>query len=121
MRSWSGVSRRSRPFSTSTECPVSRRILLVLAALALIGCPREKRELQSSAPAASRPVRVRISPLQPGQVLPETVQETAYEVNAYQLNEGKRLFEWYNCVGCHAVEPLEQTLALVELVGIEDR
>lgn len=81
---------------------MSKRMLFVLAVLTLFGCPREKRELQSSAAAASRPVRVRISPLQPGQVLPEAVQETAYEVNAYQLNEGKRLFEGYNCAGCHS-------------------
>jgi cytochrome c oxidase cbb3-type subunit III len=82
---------------------VSRWILLV-AALTLVGCPREKREFQSAAPAASRPVRVRVTSLQPGQPLPERVQvpeDTAYEVNAYQLNEGKRLFEWYNCAGCH--------------------
>jgi cytochrome c oxidase cbb3-type subunit 3 len=81
---------------------VSRRLLFIVATLALLGCPREKRELQASAPAASRPVRVRISPLQPGEVLPEAVQESAYEVNAYQVNEGKRLFEGYNCVGCHS-------------------
>ena len=25
-----------------------------------------------------------------------------YEGNAYQLNQGKRLYEWFNCTGCHA-------------------
>jgi len=25
-----------------------------------------------------------------------------YENNAYNLSEGKRLYQWFNCVGCHA-------------------
>jgi cytochrome c oxidase cbb3-type subunit 3 len=25
-----------------------------------------------------------------------------YEDNAYSISEGKRLYEWYNCKGCHA-------------------
>jgi cytochrome c oxidase cbb3-type subunit 3 len=25
-----------------------------------------------------------------------------YEENAVALNDGKRLFQWFNCVGCHA-------------------
>src|SRR5439155_5182647 len=29
-------------------------------------------------------------------------QKTAYEMNAYALSEGKRLFSAYNCSGCHA-------------------
>ena len=29
-------------------------------------------------------------------------QGTPYETNAYQLNQGKRLYDWFNCKGCHA-------------------
>lgn len=79
-----------------------KRIFTVLAALALVACQREKRDFQSLAPSAARPVSVRIPPLQPGQPLPEPQGRFDYERNAYQLNEGKRLFEWYNCSGCHA-------------------
>jgi cytochrome c oxidase cbb3-type subunit 3 len=25
-----------------------------------------------------------------------------YETSAYQLSEGKRLYSWFNCKGCHA-------------------
>jgi len=77
-----------------------KRIFAIL--LLLLACQRETRELQTTPAAASRPVRVRIPPLQPGQPLPDPHLRSAYEVNAYQLNEGKRLFDWYNCSGCHA-------------------
>ena len=82
------------------EFPVSRWILVVV--VLLVGSEREKRELQSPPAGAARPVRVRAVSLQPGQPLPETQLKTTYESNAYQLNEGKRLFEWYNCAGCHS-------------------
>jgi cytochrome c oxidase cbb3-type subunit 3 len=78
---------------------------VALLGLALLACEREKRELQTSPAAAARPLRVRLAPLQPGQPLPEPerpARETAYERNAFALNEGKRLFDWYNCSGCHA-------------------
>jgi cytochrome c oxidase cbb3-type subunit 3 len=29
-------------------------------------------------------------------------QAREYEGNAYHLSEGKRLFTWFNCTGCHA-------------------
>jgi cytochrome c oxidase cbb3-type subunit 3 len=38
---------------------------------------------------------------QPSQQLsPET--NSHYEVNGFDVNEGKRLYQWFNCVGCHA-------------------
>ena len=30
------------------------------------------------------------------------VQGSPYENNAYQLSQGKRLYDWFNCKGCHA-------------------
>jgi len=54
-------------------------------------------------PAASRINSVSLSELRPGepaQAPPESKNE--YEENAYAMNEGKRLYEWFNCVGCHA-------------------
>ena len=29
-------------------------------------------------------------------------QGSPYENNAYQLGQGKRLYDWFNCKGCHA-------------------
>jgi cytochrome c oxidase cbb3-type subunit III len=50
-------------------------VLLALLALALPGCEREMRRFQSPAQAP--------------------------EHNAYDVSQGKRLFRWYNCSGCH--------------------
>ena len=43
-----------------------------------------------------------MSELQPGVSNPQISIAPHYEVNAYSLSEGKRLFGWYNCNGCHA-------------------
>jgi cytochrome c oxidase cbb3-type subunit 3 len=40
--------------------------------------------------------------LQPGQKAPVAEVRNEYEENAYALSEGKRLFNSYNCNGCHA-------------------
>jgi cytochrome c oxidase cbb3-type subunit III len=50
------------------------------------------------------PGPVRQSDLQPGPPVPALPHftHTPYDNNAYAMNEGKRLFEWFNCVGCHA-------------------
>ena len=47
----------------------------------------------SSTPDASQPV--------PPQG-PQTPREKEYAGNPYNVSEGKRLYEWFNCVGCHA-------------------
>ncbi|HEX9109244.1 MAG TPA: c-type cytochrome, partial [Longimicrobiales bacterium] len=38
----------------------------------------------------------------PGGLPPDTIWRNPYDENAYTISEGKRLFSWYNCVGCHA-------------------
>ena len=53
--------------------------------LSLLGCDRETRPFHGLPPASS-PVS-RISP---------------YQENAWGISEGKRLYENFNCVGCHA-------------------
>jgi cytochrome c oxidase cbb3-type subunit 3 len=40
--------------------------------------------------------------LQPGVAGPPVPVRNGYEENAYALNEGKRLYDWFNCSGCHA-------------------
>jgi cytochrome c oxidase cbb3-type subunit 3 len=74
---------------------------LVVHALALAalfsGCQREERRFGESAPMTARPVAVRILEL-----LPYPNAEAPYARNAWAVAEGKRLYEWYNCAGCHA-------------------
>jgi len=81
-------------------------VALVLAA-ALAGCYREKREFQSP-PQASPADPVKASELRPGDRpalqagSKPTPDRSHLDENAYAVNQGKRLFRWYNCSGCHS-------------------
>lgn len=68
----------------------------------LAACEREQRRFREIPPGATASGAVRQSTLQPGQAQPDVALESAYEENAYAVSEGKRLYEWFNCVGCHA-------------------
>jgi len=70
--------------------------------VALTGCQRESRRFEPTAGPAISPPMVRMSELQPTEANPQQSIAPQYEVNAYSLAEGKRLFDWYNCNGCHA-------------------
>jgi cytochrome c oxidase cbb3-type subunit 3 len=59
-------------------------------ALFVSGCEREARTFEPPAPGA----RV-------GTAVDRPEMLARYERNAYELANGKRLFNWYNCVGCH--------------------
>jgi cytochrome c oxidase cbb3-type subunit 3 len=76
--------------------------LLMLASLG--GCQREQRQFQSAPVNESAPMQVRTTDLQAGAstALQPDARRARYENNAYNLSEGKRLYTWFNCVGCHA-------------------
>lgn len=81
-----------------------RRIgAIAFCALALTSCTREKQELRPS-PTRLAVYRdaARESDLQPGgaQSIPES--RNPYHGEAFAISEGARLFDWYNCSGCHA-------------------
>ena len=59
--------------------------------IALAACEREQRQFRVAPSAASRGREVWLRARQP----PEAR-------NAYAIAEGKRLYAWFNCVGCHA-------------------
>jgi cytochrome c oxidase cbb3-type subunit III len=80
---------------------------LVTLLLLLAGCEREERRFQELSPAASPTDGVQQSQLQPGE--PATLhppkpppQAGAYQENAYAISQGKQLYAWFGCVGCHA-------------------
>lgn len=75
---------------------------LLLLALVLAACEREQRRFKEIPPGATAQDAVRQSELQPGAPQTEQAFKSAYEDNAWAVSEGKRLFEWFNCVGCHA-------------------
>jgi cytochrome c oxidase cbb3-type subunit 3 len=62
-----------------------------VCALALVGCEREKRSFEPP------PSGARI-----GATADARMNGAGYVENAYALANGKRLFDWYNCSGCHA-------------------
>jgi cytochrome c oxidase cbb3-type subunit 3 len=83
--------------------------LAKLSALALIlaaasGCHRENRYFQPPKGSDVAPAQEQMSPLVAGQESLQfrEQQQKQYEGNAYHISEGKRLFTWFNCVGCHA-------------------
>jgi cytochrome c oxidase cbb3-type subunit 3 len=80
---------------------------IALFSLALAGCYREKREFEAPPPgvaAASAKATTVFAggapALEPGSVA--TPDRSRLEENAFAVNQGKRLFRWYNCSGCHA-------------------
>ncbi len=77
---------------------------LVAATLAaLSACDREARRFREVPPTATAGSAVSTGePLQAGVATPEPAVINAYESNAYAISEGKRLYNNWNCVGCHA-------------------
>jgi cytochrome c oxidase cbb3-type subunit 3 len=80
--------------------------LCILAAVLLPACEREERRFREVPAAAARvDGPVRMTDLQPGPAGPAGGDRTVqgpYDGNAYGISEGKRLYQWYNCSGCHS-------------------
>ncbi|MDB5912566.1 MAG: cytochrome c class [Ramlibacter sp.] len=82
-------------------------VLFLLALMALSACEREERhfsaERQNTGPNESA---WRASSNQPalalgGHVKPPAENISMYDDNAHAVSEGRRLYHWYNCSGCH--------------------
>ena len=82
--------------------------LALASAGALSSCEREKREFEppvgiASGPTATRSVSLRAGPTEPVETAHLAIaHDRRDEYNAFAVNQGKRLFRWYNCNGCHA-------------------
>jgi cytochrome c oxidase cbb3-type subunit III len=81
--------------------------LALVVALAAAACDREQRKLSKEPSREPSPqTGARRGDLQPGQSGPglaETVRLRSFDGgNAYELAQGKQLFRWYNCSGCHS-------------------
>ena len=82
-----------------------RRIALLLLPLLLASCQREEREFRSNPIASETRETVALTSLSPGSnepVVATSGKGREYETNAYHLSQGKRLYQWMNCGGCHA-------------------
>ena len=84
----------------------AKRIVLAMFTFALLGtagCEREHRRFQEPAPANDPSAQsLALTELQAGTPTPHNRSVGPYEENAFAVSEGKRLFNWYNCSGCHA-------------------
>jgi cytochrome c oxidase cbb3-type subunit 3 len=88
---------RGRP-----RLPRTAAIVATLAVCASVAsCRRELRNYRE-APPATTTHDVTVSELRPGGGSPTAPVHTPYENNAVAISDGKRLYEAYNCVGCHA-------------------
>ena len=70
-------------------------------ALLCTACRREERRFREIPPSTT-PTSIRVSALQPGAQVETTHVANPYENSAYAQSEGQRLFNQYNCSGCHA-------------------
>ena len=78
-------------------------ILSALLTLIVASCDRRPNEVAPT--GANPPVSAPVGPI-PG--APETglkPRTNPYTQDPIALTEGRRLFVWYNCYGCHAVMP----------------
>ncbi|HYH09583.1 MAG TPA: c-type cytochrome [Thermoanaerobaculia bacterium] len=80
-----------------------KRIPLVALLLCLffVACEREERRFREMPAAAGRRNTERLTSLVPGPYTADIKVDNPYGYNAYAISEGKRLFTWYNCQGCH--------------------
>jgi cytochrome c oxidase cbb3-type subunit III len=87
----------------SSRCRNS--LVAVAAAVALLaGCDRESRDARGK-PLGETLTALAASPdtIFPGtRPAPLDPRAAAYERNAFAIAQGQRLFNWMNCVGCHA-------------------
>lgn len=80
-------------------------IAIAIAYCALSSCERERRPFHDDHGGAAALNAVTMDTVRPGASAPAEASPTdggPYGENAYALNDGKRLFDAYNCSGCHA-------------------
>lgn len=88
----------------------ARAAAVALLLAAAVACRREERRFEDTAAASRRAgpdarsgmVAGAAPPAAPGErAPPDVARGKAAEASAYDVNEGQRLFEWFNCTGCH--------------------
>lgn len=78
------------------------RAIASAAALALAGCESERAPLEREIPPrAADTHRVQTSGINAGPRAARPPLRNPFEGNVHAVAEGKRLYEWMNCAGCH--------------------
>jgi cytochrome c oxidase cbb3-type subunit III len=76
-------------------------LAVLIVVLAGAACEREQRQFGSPPPAAESVKTVTLSELHPGSPTQAPPLKNSYEESAFAISEGKRLYTWFNCGGCH--------------------
>jgi cytochrome c oxidase cbb3-type subunit 3 len=77
-------------------------LAVVMAALTA-SCEREERDTKAPPESQISVSSVALSSLQPGEAsAPPGGSHRSIEENAFNLAQGKQLYTWFNCNGCHA-------------------
>ncbi|MER9604269.1 c-type cytochrome [Mesorhizobium sp. M0243] len=78
--------------------------MLLPLTLTLVACQREERDTRPQSALGSGEQPTPVTTLEPGGQRPSPTDNKAasFEANAFHMSEGKRLFGWFNCSGCHA-------------------
>lgn len=84
----------------SLHSPASWCVVVLLLAVGA-ACEREKREFEPTPSAAPSNQTARLTDFQAGAPTPAPMTKSPFEGNAPAMAEGKRLYGWFNCVGCH--------------------
>jgi cytochrome c oxidase cbb3-type subunit III len=76
--------------------------LFLCSVMLAAACEREYRDLRFPNEDTKRIPMVPVTDFYAGGSPPPPALVTSpFENNAYAMNEGKRLYSWFNCVGCH--------------------
>jgi cytochrome c oxidase cbb3-type subunit III len=76
-------------------------VLLAVACVVLSACTREERRFTENQPPRMS-AAIAQSDLQVGSGTLIAAESATEETQAFTMSEGKRLYEWFNCKGCHA-------------------
>jgi cytochrome c oxidase cbb3-type subunit 3 len=76
------------------------RLTLILAILGILGAASCNRSSSSAAQGSAAPIQANVGPI-PGGIEVTSAHLNPYTTDAVALQDGRRLFNWYNCSGCH--------------------
>ncbi len=80
----------------------ARLAVAALCALSAGGCDRETRSFQAPPQSAATPDARRVAEVQATAKAGQRSASGPDDENAYSVAQCKRLYIWFNCVGCHS-------------------
>jgi cytochrome c oxidase cbb3-type subunit 3 len=90
------------PSSIFSGLGLKAKCLLTGAAMLGLTACDDTQSTRSNATTATEPSAVQVIDLEPGTRVEKAKVKNPYAGDLEAINEGKRLYSWFNCVGCHA-------------------